>query len=146
SWLVNSWSLSQDAAASDRVFRRMQLVSAPGLGAYVLVATFASVDWLMSLDPHWYSSLYGVIFIGGHAVSALAFVIPVALYMSQRQPLRDQLQPSHFHDYGKLLLAFVMLWAYFSFSQFLIIWSGNLPEEVTWYLARTDGGFQYLAV
>ena len=145
-WLLNRMSLRQDEATESRTFRRMQGVAAPALGLYCLAATFASVDWLMSLDPHWYSSLWGVNFIGGHAVSAFAFVIPVALFLARRKPMDEQFRPRHFHDYGKLLLAFVMLWTYFQLSQLIIIWSGNLPEEVTFYLARTTGGWKYLSI
>lgn len=145
-WALNRLSLKQDEIRSDKLFRRMQLFAAPGLLLYCLASTFASVDWLMSLDPHWYSSLYGVSFIGGHAVSALAFVIPVALWLSKRDPMKDQFRRGHFHDYGKLLLAFVMLWTYFQLSQLIIIWSGNLPEEVTYYLARTSGGWKWISI
>ncbi|MCW5980690.1 MAG: hypothetical protein KIT09_21600 [Bryobacteraceae bacterium] len=117
-----------------------------GLVLYILTATFAAFDWQMSIEPHWYSTVYGVIFIFGHALTAMAFVIIVLFLLSTRREVADALQPQRFHDLGNLLLAFVMLWAYVSFSQFLIIWSGNLPEEVTWYLARMNGGWQWLAV
>jgi hypothetical protein len=122
------------------------VVAAPGLGLYCLTASFASFDWLMSLDPHWYSTIYGFYFIAGHAVSALAFIIPVAAYLAARQPMSEVFQPRHFHDYGNLMLAFVMLWAYFCVSQLLIVWSGNLPEEVTFYVERAHGGWQALGV
>ena len=145
-WVLNRLSLRQDEATDNRTFRRMQAIAAPALGFYCLAATFASVDWLMSLDPHWYSSLWGVNFIGGHAVSAFAFIIPVALYLARRKPMDDQFQPGHFHDYGKLLLAFVMLWTYFQLSQLIIIWSGNLPEEITWYMDRSSQGWQLLSL
>ena len=145
-WVLNRMSLRQDATPDDRTFRRMQGIAAPALGLYCVAATFASVDWLMSLDPHWYSSLWGVNFIGGHAVSAFAFVIPVAVFLAARKPMDEQFRPGHFHDYGKLLLAFVMLWTYFQLSQLIIIWSGNLPEEVTFYLARVEGGWKWLSV
>ncbi len=145
-WLLNRMSLRQDEEAGDRQFRRMRMIAAPALGLYCLAATFASVDWLMSLDPHWYSSLWGVSFIGGHAVSAFAFIILVALFLAGRPPLQGQFQARHFHDYGKLLLAFVMLWTYFQLSQLIIIWSGDLPEEVTFYLARVEGGWKYLSI
>ncbi len=145
-WLLNRLSLRQDVQPSDRTFRAMQRIAAPALGLYVLAATLAAVDWLMSLDPHWYSSLFGVSFIGGHAVSAMAFGILVAVYLGGREPMRELLQPRHFHDYGKLLLAFVMLWAYFQVSQLIIVWSGNLPEEVPFYLERWTGAWKWLSV
>ncbi len=145
-WALNRMSLIQDERPSDKLFGRMQAIAAPALVAYVLVATLASVDWLMSLDPHWYSSLFGVAYVIGHGVAAFAFAILVALYLSNRPPLSGKLEPKHFHDYGKLLLAFVMLWTYMQLSQLIIIWSGNLPEEVTFYLNRTEGGWKYLSL
>ncbi|MDH3403310.1 MAG: hypothetical protein OES32_10230 [Acidobacteriota bacterium] len=145
-WVLNRMSRAQDRKESDRLFRRMQAVAAPALVLYVVTASAGAVDWLMSLDPHWYSSLFGVMFVVGHGVAGFSFVILVALYLSQREPMREHLQPRHFHDYGKLLLAFVMLWTYMQLSQLIIVWSGNLPEEVTFYLNRTAGGWKWLSV
>jgi len=139
-------SKRQDETGDVALFRRMQTVAAPGLGLYALTATFAAIDWIMSLDPHWYSSIFGIYFLGGHGVTALAFVVPVALFLARREPMKGVFRPLHFHDYGKLLLAFVMLWTYFAISQLLIIWSANLPEEVTWYLARNEGGWQWVSI
>ena len=106
----------------------MQLLSAGGLVVYGLTITFASFDWLMSLEPHWFSTIYGVLIMGGQGLSAMAFLIVVLVWLSRRPPLDRIVVPAHFHDLGNLMLAFVMLWAYFSFSQYLIIWSGNLPR------------------
>jgi hypothetical protein len=145
-WVLNRMSLEQDRTGDPRLVRRMQLIAAPGLAAYCLAATFAAVDWLMSLQPHWFSTIYGVYFVGGHGLSALAFLILVAGYLSRREPMSRVLARRHFHDYGKLFLAFLMLWAYFSFSQFLIIWAGNLPEETVWYARRIRGGWQWVAL
>ncbi len=145
-FILSRLSRRQDSTGELRLTRRMQLVAAPGLAIYCLAATFASVDWLMSLQPHWFSTIYGVYFVAGHALAALAFLILAALYLSAREPLAGVIAPQHFHDYGKLMLAFVMLWTYFSFSQFLIIWSGNLPEELTFYVARTRHGWQWVAL
>ena len=92
--------------------------------------TFASIDWGMSLEPHWFSTIYGVMFMGGQGLSAFAFVIPMAALLAERQPFARIISPAQFHDLGKLMLAFVMLWAYFALSQYLIIWSANLPEEI----------------
>lgn len=133
---------------SDKI--RMQRVSSLGLILYVLTGTIASVLWIMSVDPHWFSSLFGLIFVVGHAISAFAFAVPALLFLSKRKPFQDRLPPKLivklFHDYGKLMLAFVSLWAYFMMSQFLIIWSGNLPEEVTWYLDRASYGWKPISV
>lgn len=134
-----------EAIAPARV-RRFRLLAAPGLLLYGLTVTFAAVDWIMSLDPHWFSTIIGVLMMGGQGLSALAFAVAALAVLSRYEPLAGVVRPSHFHDLGKLLLAFVMLWAYFSFSQFLIIWSANLPEEIPWYLHRTHGGWQWIAL
>ncbi len=144
-FFLNRWSLQQDETGDNRLSLRMQGLSGAGIGLYVLTASFASFDWLMSLDPHWFSSIYGVYFVGGQALTAMAFVIPVALFLSRQAPMDKVFRPSHFQDYGKLMLAFTMLWAYFSLSQFLIIWSGNLPEDVSWYMTRTAGKWLIVA-
>lgn len=144
--LLDRLSSRQDQSADPRLERRLRMVSGPGIILYAASATLAAVDWLMSLDPHWYSSIFGILFIGGHGVSGFAFIIPVALFLARREPMSRLMTPRHFHDYGKLLLAFVMLWTYFAVSQLLIVWSGNLPEEVTWYLERSRGGWLWLAI
>jgi hypothetical protein len=146
SYFLNAWSLQQDASGDPRIARRMQVLSAAGLVGYGLTITFASFDWLMSLEPHWFSTIYGVLIMGGQGLSALAFLIAVIVWLSRRPPLQGIVMPAHFHDLGNLLLAFVMLWAYFSFSQYLIIWSGNLPEEIAWYLHRLQTGWRALAL
>lgn len=145
-WILNRMSLRQDSGEDPGVTRRMQLIAGPGLAAYCLAVTFASVDWLMSLQPHWFSTIYGVYLMASQGLSALAFLIVVALYLSRREPMAGVIQPRHFHDWGKLFLAFVMLWAYFSFSQFLITWAGNLPEEISFFLPRTRGGWGWVAI
>jgi len=142
SYFLNAWSLEQDRTANPRLARRMQMISGGGLLAYGLTITFASFDWLMSLEPHWFSTIYGVLLMGGQGLSALAFLIVVLVWLSRRPPLDRIVAPSHFHDLGNLMLAFVMLWAYFSFSQYLIIWSGNLPAEIDWYLHRLQTGWR----
>jgi hypothetical protein len=101
--------------------------------------TFASVDWFMSLSPEWFSTIYGFIFVAAWGLSALAFAIAALAALSKHEPMKNVAGHFHFHDLGKLLLALVMLWAYFAFSQFLIVWSGNLPEEISWYLPRING-------
>jgi hypothetical protein len=125
--------------------RRMLVLSGPGLLLYGVTVSFAAIDWAMSLEPLWFSSIYGVVFIVGQGLAALAFVIVAAVLLSDQEPLRGAITPQQFHDLGNLLLAFVMLWAYIAFSQFLIIWSGNLPEEIPWYINRIGGGWGVLA-
>jgi hypothetical protein len=144
--LLNRWSLEQDRTADPRLARRMQLVSAAGLLVYGLTVTFASFDWVMSLEPHWYSTMFGVLTMGGQGLSALAFTIGVGVLLASRPPMSHVITPTHLHDLGKLLLAFVMLWAYFSFSQFLIIWSGNLNEEIPYYTHRMHAGWQWIGL
>jgi hypothetical protein len=146
SYFLNAWSLEQDRTGDPRLPRRMQTLSAGGLVAYGLTITFASFDWLMSLEPHWFSTIYGVLIIGGQGLSAMAFLIAAIVWLGRRPPLQDILVPAHLHDLGNLMLAFVMLWAYFSFSQYLIIWSGNLPEEIAWYLHRLQTGWRAVGV
>jgi hypothetical protein len=145
SWVLNRWSARQDEGVLTAT-RRMQLISGGGLILYGLTVTFASVDWVMSINPHWFSTMYGFLFMGGQGLSALAFAIVVAALLWQRDPMRHVFNAGHFHDLGKLMLAFVMLWAYFNFSQYLIIYSGNLVEEIPYYIARTTHGWQYLAL
>lgn len=145
-YLLTKWSLAQDLTADRRYARRMGMLSGPGIGIFVLTVTFASVDWAMSLNPEWFSTIYGLLFVAAWALSALAFVIAVMANLGRREPLSRVVRPNHFQDLGKLMLAFVMLWAYFSFSQYLIVWSGNLPEEIQWYLPRTRGGWGAIAM
>ena len=146
SYFLNAWSVEQDRTGDLRISRRMQVLSGGGLVAYGVTITFASFDWLMSLEPHWFSTIYGVIIIGGEGLSALAFLTIALVWLSRRPPLDRIVVPAHFHDLGNLMLAFVMLWAYFSFSQYLIIWSGNLPTEIAWYLHRMQTGWRPVAV
>jgi hypothetical protein len=146
SYFLNAWSLEQDQTADPRLARRMQMLSGGGLLAYGLTITFASFDWLMSLEPHWFSTIYGVLIMGGQGLSALSFMIIALVWLSRRPPLDAIVAPSHFHDLGNLMLAFVMLWAYFSFSQYLIIWAGNLPAEIAWYLHRLQTGWRFVGI
>ena len=125
---------------------RFQGLSGLGLVLYSLTVSFAVVDWVMSLDPQWGSTIYGLIFIAGQGLSALAFSVVMLTLFTRYSPYREIIKPMQFHDIGKLMLAFVMLFAYFSFSQWLIIWAGNLPEEIGWYLHRIRGGWGVVAL
>lgn len=145
-WLLNRFSRAQDETGDADLARKFQVVSAPGLLLYGGTVTFAAVDWVMSLEPLWYSTIFGVLFMVGQALSTLAFAIIVLRFLSRYEPLAEKVTPTHFHDLGNLMFAFLMLWAYISFSQFLIIWSGNLPEEITWYIRRMNGGWGFIAV
>jgi len=145
-WRLRALSVRQDEAEPGRYFRRLQAWSAVGFLALALTMTFAAVDWLMTLDPLWFSSLFGLWFFAGSGLSALAFIVVVASWLAKRQPMASLFEAKHFHDYGKLLFAFVMLWAYLSFSQLLLIWSGNLPEEIPFYISRLQGGWMAVSV
>jgi hypothetical protein len=146
-WIFNRWSQRQDIDRDDRSLRRsFKLLAGPGIILYVVAMTFASIDWAMSLSPHWASTIYGFIFVAGQAVSSMSLMIAVVVLLSASEPFAGILQKRHLHDLGKLLFAFNMLWAYFDFSQLLIIWSGNLPEEITFYRTRLSGGWGVVAV
>ena len=143
------WSEEQDHrsdGATDRTLvERLQTLSGPGLVLYGLTVTFSSIDWVMSIEPKWYSSIYGMIFMVSYGLVALAFVVGVVYFLARREPLASVSAPWVFQDLGNLLLAFVMLWAYTSFSQFLIIWMENLTHEIPWYLHRLAGGWGVVA-
>src|SRR6266403_1649436 len=146
-FLFNRWSREQDANPEDTaVRRRFKTLAGPGIILYVFVMSFAAIDWAMSLSPHWASTIYGFIFIAGQLISSMSLMIAVVVLLARTGPLSGVLQPRHIHDLGKLLLAFVMLWAYFSFSQLLIIWSGNQPEEITFYYSRLHSQWGVVAV
>ncbi len=143
---LNKWSKDQDRTADASITSKLQKISGPAILLYVLTVTFSSIDWVMSLDPHWFSTIFGFVFVIGQALLTLAFAIVVVVMLSDYKPLSDVLARKHFHDLGNLMMAFVLLWAYISVSQFIIIWSGNLPEEIPWYLHRLHGGWQWLAL
>ena len=145
-YFLSRWSREQDRTGESSFIARLQNISGPGLALYGLTVTFSAIDWIMSLEPHWYSTIYGMIFMVGHALAALAFVIVVAHLLAGREPLSQVAHPDRFHDLGNLLLALVMLWAYLGFCQFLLVWVENLQEEIPWYLSRMTGGWQAVAV
>ena len=149
-YLLNSWSAKQDLTTnvedSRLLLERASRFSGPAMVIYALVVTFAVVDWVMTLDPHWFSTIWGLLFVAGWALSCFCFVVAILAYLSDSSPMNAVLGKRHFHDLGKLMLALVMVWAYFNFSQFLIIWSGNLPEETTWYIARMHGGWGFIGL
>jgi len=146
-FVFNRWSREQDANPEDtRIVHHFKTFSGPGIILYVFVMTFAAIDWVMSLSPHWASTIYGFLFIAGQLISSMSLMIAVVVLLARSGPLSGVLLPRHIHDMGKLLLAFVMLWAYFQFSQLLIIWSGNQPEEITFYHSRLYSQWGYVAV
>jgi hypothetical protein len=144
--LLNRYSRQQDETGNRFLSKAMSKISGPGLVVCGLVITFATIDWTMSLDPTWYSTIWGVIFIGGQLLSAMSFCIIVLSVLSNGGPYTGLVKPAHFHDMGKLMLAFLLLWAYFSVSQLIIIWSGNIPEEAKWYTRRLGTSWKILGV
>jgi hypothetical protein len=143
---LDRWSREQDRGGAQGWLKRLRRLSGPGLVIYAVTITFAAYDWLMSLNPEWFSTIFGLLIIAGEALSAVAFVILVAALLSTREPMALVFQPRHFHDLGKLLLTFVMVWAYLSFSQLLIVWSGNLPREIPFYLPRMQSSWRWIGV
>jgi hypothetical protein len=146
-FIFNILSKQQDGKPEDRALRlRFKMLAGPGIILYVFAMSFAAIDWVMSISPHWASTIYGFLFVAGQLISAMALMIAVVVLLARTEPFAGILQKRHLHDLGKLLLAFVMLWAYFDFSQLLIIWSGNQPEEISFYLSRLYGGWGVVAV
>ena len=139
-------SLKQDSAPSDSLYTRMRQVSAPGMVLFALTLTFAAFDWLMSLAPHWYSTIFGVYVFVGSLLSALSFMILMALYLRSQGTLADKITVEHYHDLGKLLFAFMVFWAYIAFSQYFLIWYGNIPEETFWYHQRWAGSWKVVTM
>jgi len=146
SWFYNRWSDAEDRDASGQPHRKMATLAGPGIMFWGLTVTFLSIDWVLSLKPEFFSTMFGLLFIASQGLTAMAFLITLMVLLSRRKPMSDILTPRHLHDLGKFLLALVMVWAYFSFSQFLIIWAGNLPEEIPWYITRLNGGWQFVAL
>jgi hypothetical protein len=150
-WLIWAFVLDrlsrrQDQGDSPELESRLQMVSAPGLVAYGLTITFASIDWIMALQPDWYSTIFPVLHAVGQILSAMALAIVVLTLLRDRPPLAEVVAPDTVNDLGNLLLTFVILWTYMAFAQFMLIWVGNLPEENVWYVPRTHDGWQWVAL
>lgn len=146
--LILRWSTRQDGAPSEAftLSERMRHFSGPGLALYGITITFAAMDWLMSLEPHWYSTIFGAMIGASQVVTGLAFTTIVLMWLAPLATQFHALSEEYLDDLGKLLLALSLFWAYMSFIQYLIIWAGNLPEEVVWYLRRLRHGWQWVAV
>ena len=141
SYLLTRWSKEQDTPPVRDNSVRFKFVGGPGIILYAFTISFAAIDWVMSLDPSWVSTIYGLLFVAGELISALCFAVVIERILFRYKPMSLLLRPDFVHDHGKFMLTFVMVWAYFSFSQWLIIWAGNLPEEITWYIRRLHGGW-----
>lgn len=144
--LLRNWSIQQDRTGNVGLVQRMRMVSAPGIVLFVLTVSFAAFDWGMTLDPHWFSTIYGVMFLVGDGLFTLAFLIVMVGLLINREPMAGVVSTKQVHDLGKLMLAFTVLWAYVSFAQYLIIWSGNIAEFTPWYVRRTAGGWEWFTV
>jgi len=145
-WFFNRWSAAEDIDSRGPAHRKMAAMAGPGLIFWAFSVSFMAIDWVLSIDPHWFSTMFGLLFMVGQLLTAMAFLITVMVLLSFRGPMSQVLTPRHLHDLGKFLLALVMVWAYFSFSQFLIVWAGNLPKEIPWYIERLRGGWQYVGL
>jgi hypothetical protein len=150
-YLFLKWSVLQDRPqaspdAANRLRLRFMRLGGGGLVFYAVTISLAAIDWVMSLDPVWYSTIWGMLYMAGQALHTMAFMLVVLVGMARFEPMKSLLRKTELHDNGKLLLAFVMLYMYLSFSQFIIIWSGNLTEEIPWYLARIRGGWRPVMV
>jgi hypothetical protein len=146
SFLLSMWSKQTDKPGAPDNTQKFKVVAGPGLILYAFTISFAVIDWLMSLDPSWISTIFGLIILAGELLSAICFAIVVERILVDYKPMSEMLRPEFVHDHGKWTLTFIMLWAYFSFSQWLIIWAGNLPAEITFYLKRINHGWGYIAV
>jgi hypothetical protein len=140
------WSTQQDQSGDVRLTSKLQALAGPGLVLYILTMTFATIDWVMSLDPHWFSTIHGLVFVMGQGVSALALSILCIVKFGHIEALGRFYNERYLRDLGTLMFAFVMLWAYMCFSQYLIIWSGNLPEETPFYIVRGKGVWGWLGL
>lgn len=148
--LLNKWGGEQDKTGnyedSAKFLGTATAFSGPAMVVFALVVSFAAIDWTMTLNPHWYSTIWGLLYVVGWALSCFCFAVVILSYLSDKAPMNRVLGKRHFHDIGKLMLALVMVWAYFNLSQYLIIWSGNLPEETPWYLERMRNGWGVVGV
>lgn len=140
------WSGELERNPNLSIVRRMENLSGPGVVIYFLTSTFASFDLVMSLEPYWYSTIYGLLFIVMQGLVMLSVMIGVTTWLSKYEPVSQFVTEKHFHDLGKLTHGFIVFWTYGVFSQFLIMWSGNLPEEIIWYTHRTAGGWKLFAI
>jgi hypothetical protein len=144
-YFLNRWSAEQDRTADPILKSRMKTISCPGLVIHGFMVTFLVIDLVMSLQVEWFSTIFGMIFLVGQMLSALSMVVLMLLLLGRYEPLASRLQSKHFHDIGNLMLAFVILFAYLSYSQFLLIWSANLPTENPWYIRRLFNGWGLVA-
>jgi hypothetical protein len=145
-YLLTKWSTEQDKPPVRDNSDRFKVVSGPGLILFAFTVSFAAIDWVMSLDPSWISTIYGLLFVAGFLLTGLCFAVVIERILYRYKPMSLLLRPEFVHDHGKFMLTFIMVWAYFSFSQWLIIWAGNLPPEISWYMRRLHGGWGFVGL
>ena len=145
-WWYASQSQKQDTTGSHDITRRLQFWSGPAILVFAVTMTLAAFDWVMSLDPHWYSTMFGVYFFAGSLVGVFAFMVVVMVALNASGLLRNIVTLEHFHDMGKLLFAFTVFWAYIAFSQYFLIWYANIPEETVWFLRRQEGSWMAMSM
>ncbi|MEW6413564.1 MAG: hypothetical protein AB1483_14000 [Candidatus Zixiibacteriota bacterium] len=141
-WLT-SGSHKLDTQYDPAIIKRLRTVSAPGMVAFALTITFASFDWLMSLDAHWFSTIFGVYIFSGAFLAVMSFLIVLGLYQRKHDVMADVITVEHYHDMAKLMFGFIIFWAYMAFSQYFLIWYANIPEENYWYLYRWENSWKY---
>jgi len=144
--LLNKWSRAQDDSGDLKYKSKMTALSAPGVIMWAFIVTSAAVDWVMSLEPHWFSTIYGMLWIVIEVLAGMSFSVFVLRMLSDSEPIKDAVDPLRFNDLGNLMLTFLMLWAYLSFDQLLIVWAGNLKDEIPWYSQRAFGAWTPIAV
>jgi hypothetical protein len=135
-------SISVDKTPNAQMRDEMKKISAPGMLIFALTTSFAAFDWMMSLDPHWYSTIYGLYFFSGSVVAVIGFLILFAIYLNKKNILKNIITAEHYHDLAKFLFGFIIFWGYMAFSQYMLIWYANIPEETIFYLHRWEGSWK----
>jgi len=146
SWWFRSRSVAQDDNGDERMTRRLQVSSGPSILLFALTVSFAAFDWIMSLDPHWYSTIFGIYYFSGCAVAIYSLLALLSAGLDRAHLLGHMVTVEHFHDLGKMMFAFVAFWAYIAFSQYFLIWYANIPEETLWFLHRWEGSWRQISV
>lgn len=145
-WKLYRFSVSHDQTGDPDILVRMRKFSAIGMLLFAPTITFAAFDWLMSMDPHWYSTIFGVYAFGGTFFGALGLITVICLWLRRGGILKDVITVEHYHDLGKLMFGFTVFWSYIAFSQYFLIWYGNVPEETVWYLHRWEGNWKTISL
>ncbi len=144
--ILSKLSTQQDGGHSENLRKKFVKTSAPGMILFALTTTFAAFDWLMSLDPHWYSTIYGVYVFAGGTCGMFAIVTLMLMSLRKRGVLKDVVTHEHYHDLAKMMFAFMIFWGYMAFSQYFLIWYGNIPEETIWFLHRWEGSWKIVTL